>query len=374
MWHFWRGLICKLQADQVKVAVVTPDGPYVPLLLKLGVQHCPVRISRFVSPLEDLRFCLDLYKVFRQGKFDLVCNITVKPNVYGAIVARVAGVSHVVAMVEGLGYAFEESVGLTEKVIGSLVRGLYWVGCHLSDRVGFANSDDRSVFVSAGLIAERKAIAFKSMIGVNLQEYHPPSGGTAAAEAMRVRLGIDEEAVLVVMVVARIVWSKGVREFAEASQVASGWARKACFLLVGQLDPHAKDAVDEPYLRNKASSMFKWIGFTNDIRSVWAIADIAVLPSYYREGVPRSLLEAMAMGKPIIATNNVGCREVVEDGKNGLLVPPRDTKSLAAAIERLVGDLECRKRFGEYSRSKAAAEFDEKLVFQRVTTELFQLR
>jgi len=159
----------------------------------------------------------------------------------------------------------------------------------------------------------------------------------------------------------------------EASQIAKSWLRKVEFTLVGPLDPDAEDAVDESYLTQMLSETFRWVGFTHDIRSVWDSADVAVLPSYYREGVPRSLLEAMAMGKPIVTTDNVGCREVVEESQNGFLVRPRDSTELAAAIEKLVSDDERRRLFGERSRQKAVAEFDEVAIIKRIMKELYHI-
>jgi N,N'-diacetylbacillosaminyl-diphospho-undecaprenol alpha-1,3-N-acetylgalactosaminyltransferase len=373
MWHFWRGLICALKARDVEVMVITPDGPYVPDLLGLGIPHRKVRLDRFMSPVNDLRFCLDLYRIFKAENVDLVCTITVKPNVYGAIVARLAGVKKLIGMVEGLGYGFDEGVGWKSILRAGLVRKLYWLAGRLCDRMGFANRDDYSMFVSLGLVPQHKAVQFKSMIGVNLREFSPGVSGRTRPNEEIAALKHDPDTVLVVMVVARVVWSKGVREFVQASQMAGAWSKKAQFVLVGPLDPGAYDAVDENYLVRMLSPTFRWSGFTSDIRSVWESADVAVLPSYYREGVPRSLLEAMAMAKPLVTTDNVGCREVVEEGKNGFLVQPRDSIALAAAIERLVSDDEQRRLFGQRSREKAVAEFDEQIIIKRLIRDLYQI-
>lgn len=368
MWHFWRGLIRTLKARSVDVLVVTPDGPFVPALLGIGARHQTVRLKRFMSPWSDMWFCVGLYRLFKAEQVDLVCNITVKPNVYGAIVGKLAGVQRIVGMVEGLGYGFNEGRAWQGKVRVGAVKMLYGLAGRLSDRMGFANPDDCATFLSLGLISKRKAVVFRSMIGINTQEFCRSS-----TENVGDHNTVHTRPLSIVMVVARVVSSKGVHEFVQASQIAKGWSRKVQFRLVGPLDPEAEDAIDEAYLRAMVCKTFQWVGFTNDIRSVWDSADIAVLPSYYREGVPRSLLEAMAMGTPIVTTDNVGCREVVEEGKNGFLVQPRDSAGLAAAIEKLVSDDERRRLFGERSRQKAVAEFDEVAIIKRIMTELYQI-
>jgi len=320
-----------------------------------------------MSPWSDIWFCFRLYRLFKAEQVDLVCNITVKPNVYGAIVGKLVGVQRIVGMVEGLGYGFDEGQTWQGRARVGIVKMLYRLAGLLSDRIGFANPDDYATFLSLGLISKRKAVVFRSMIGVNTQEFCPGNTEKSCNYTSGMR------PLSVVMVVARVVWSKGVREFVEASQIAKSWLRKVEFTLVGPLDPDAEDAVDESYLTQMLSETFRWVGFTHDIRSVWDSADVAVLPSYYREGVPRSLLEAMAMGKPIVTTDNVGCREVVEESQNGFLVRPRDSTELAAAIEKLVSDDERRRLFGERSRQKAVAEFDEVAIIKRIMKELYHI-
>lgn len=373
MWQFFRGLIRTLKARHTDVFLVTPSGPYVPLLVSMGAKHVAIDMDRFISPLSDIRFCFNLYRLFRTCNFDIVCNITVKPNVYGAVAARLARVRCVIGMIEGLGYGLTEGKNLRDRVLGYVVAKLYWVACTLSDRVGFSNTDDLSLFLTSGIIKSRKAVAFRSMIGIDLQEYAPAAVDSERTEHLRKGLGIDMSVRIVVMVAARTVWSKGVKEFVEASERAESWRTETFFLLVGALDPEAQDAVEESHLRQKESSRFRWLGFRNDVREILALADVVVLPSYYREGVPRVLLEGMAMGKPIVTTNNVGCRETVDEGKNGFLVPSRNSAALASAIEVLINDKELREQFGRYSRVKAETEFDETVIVQRIIEELYEI-
>jgi glycosyltransferase involved in cell wall biosynthesis len=168
------------------------------------------------------------------------------------------------------------------------------------------------------------------------------------------------------MVVARQCWSKGVREFAESAARVSQQLKTARFLLVGPPDPKSPEAVPDEFLQQQLGPAFQWITFSSHIREILHRSDIVVLPSYYREGVPIVLLEALAMGKPIITTDNVGCRETVEDGVNGLLVPVKDVAALTSAIATLAKDRDLRDRFGRQSRIIAERDFDQRAVIRGV--------
>ncbi len=374
MWQFFRGLIRELKKRQVEVHVVTPTGPYVPLLCSLGAKHWAVRIHRFVHPPSDVMFCLTLVRLFWSQRIDLVCNITIKPNVYGAIAARIARVRSVISMIEGLGYAFTDTSSLRGKLLNRIVSALYWVSCSLSDRVGFANSDDLLLFERQGIVKRRRAVAFRSMIGINLGEYSQEAVNEATARQLRAELSGDESARFVMMVVARVVVSKGVMEFIEASKLLARECPTARFVLIGPLDPGSPDAISRDVLIANLSRNFLWLGFRREVKEFIYLADAVVLPSYYREGVPRVLLEAMALGKPIVTTDNVGCREVIEEGRNGFMIPARDAVALAGAVKILLTDAKLREEYGRNARAKAEAEFDEAQVVDRLLSDLFCLK
>jgi N,N'-diacetylbacillosaminyl-diphospho-undecaprenol alpha-1,3-N-acetylgalactosaminyltransferase len=330
-------------------------------------------MPRFVSPVADVAMFRALLRVFRREAPDVVCNITVKPIVYGALAARLAGVSHIVGMVEGLGYGFLEGGGWKTRVLRAVVTGMYRLGCRLSDRIGFANPDDRDQLVRSGVLPSRKALAFRSMVGVDVKSFSPGTVSPDALDRLRDELGIPHTQCVVAMV-TRVVWSKGVKEFVETSEAAARWPTSPHFLLVGPIDAAARDSVPEAYLRERASSRFSWVPtFRADLKEILSLADIVTLPSYYREGVPRVLLEAMALGKPIVTTDNVGCREVVDHGRNGFLVPVHDSRALADGIRSLVESESLRKVFGRHSRSKAEAQFSETAVVDGVMTRLLGL-
>jgi N,N'-diacetylbacillosaminyl-diphospho-undecaprenol alpha-1,3-N-acetylgalactosaminyltransferase len=373
MWHFFRGLISALLARGIKVLTVTPPGPYVAALEELGATHAAVAMPRFVNPVGDVAMLRALLRVFRREAPDVVCNITVKPLVYGALAARLAGVPRVVGMVEGLGYGFQDGGGWRARALRGVVSGMYRVGCRLSDLIGFANPDDREQLVRSGVVSAGKALAFRSMVGVDVKSFSPGAVAPNALEPLRIEFGIRPSQCVIAMV-TRIVWSKGVKEFVEASEEAAGWPTPCHFLLVGPIDPDARDPVPERYLREHASTRFTWVPtFRQDLKEILSLADVVALPSYYREGVPRVLLEAMALGKPIVTTDNVGCREAVDQGRNGYLVPVHDSGAFAEGIRRLAENEPLRLAFGRRSRTKAESEFSETAVVDRVATRLFGL-
>lgn len=371
-WHFYKGLLKALKERDYDVYVVTAQGEYIRLIEGLGVIHIPIQMYRFISPIKDLRFLINLYKIFCKYSFDIVHNFTIKPNIYGAIAARMSGVKNVFGTVEGLGFMYSKEGGLKIKLLRPLVSKLYQLSCSLSNRFWFVNPDDLTFFVSEKIIRKQKAVLIKS-IGINVKEYSLNAVSNVRMAKLK-ELRIDNSIKIVTMAVARVVWSKGVREFIEASEILKEKYPFTKFILVGPIEKGSPLSVPQEYLREKEKSEnFQWLGFRKDIKEILALSDLVVLPSYYREGIPRSLLEAMALEKPIITTNSAGCKEVVEDGKNGYLIPIKDSKALADAIEVLINDDKKRADFGRYSRLKAEKEFDEKVVVDRIIKELYEL-
>jgi N,N'-diacetylbacillosaminyl-diphospho-undecaprenol alpha-1,3-N-acetylgalactosaminyltransferase len=373
IWHFRKGLIKALIGRKVEVIVISPDGPYVQYLESLGVRHIATPIYRFLSPLRDLKLCLNLYRIFRREIPDIVHTITAKPNIYGAIAAKLARVPRTVSLISGLGYGFQKD-GYSGRLLSSIMSLMYWCSCNLSEKSWFQNQDDLELFIKKRMISRKKAVLIPGS-GVNLQEYSRAKVNNLQTGRIKDELGIPANTPVVLMMVARLSWSKGVKEFVEAEKLLSAAGNPAHFLLVGPLDPDCPDSVPETFLRNneKAQTQFTWLGFRNDVREIIAMADIVTLPSYYREGVPRVLLEAMAMQKPIVTTHNVGCKEVVDEGINGLLVPIKDPNSFAQAIRKILYDRARSVTMGKASRHKVEREFDEKRVISRVFDELYQL-
>ena len=369
-WHFRRGLIEALIDRGVVVTIITPDGPNVPKLVALGAKHVAVPMHRFISPLEDIRLFLNLYRVFRLERPDIVHTMTVKPNTLGAVAARLAGAPKVFGLVSGLGSVFVPVKGFRSRLCRQIVRSMYWIAGKIHYKIWFQNQDDLSLFVKWRLLTRRKAVLIRSS-GINLLAYSPDAVQKSAVASLRRELGISESARVVMMLVARLTWSKGVREFVEAAEKLSVDCGNVVFVLVGPIDANEPDAVPIEYLKSRESAHLLLLGWRSDLQRLIAMADVVTLPSFYREGVPRSLLEAMAMGKPIVTTDNVGCRDVVDEGRNGFLVPVRNSNALVAAIKKLVDDEALRDAFGRCSRSKVEAEFDEIAVISQIFSELY---
>ncbi len=367
-WQFRRGLITALRERGHEVYAACSDGEYVPRLLDLGVTHIPVDVGGGISPFKGLKTVIALTNVFRKYRIDLLSTFTIKPNIYGTFAGRLAGVRTIVAQVSGRGTPFMDRPGLRARLLRALVTRLYTLGLRSAKKVWFQNAEDAAFFESLGICPHDKAVVIRSG-GIDTDEYYPGCVPAEELAALRQEFGIDEQA-FVVSMVARNNWKKGVGEFIEASEKYREDSSPVRFLLM-TLEERNADAIPASYLREKSNLRFRWLGRRHDVKAIMALSDAVVLPSYYGEGVPHSLLEAMALGKPIVTTDNVGCREVIEDSRNGYMIPPRDSDALANAITLLLADATRRAEFGSYSRKKAVAEFSDHLVLKRVFKELY---
>lgn len=367
VWQFRRGLIQELVSRGVDVTVITPPGPFIDRIETLGARHLAVPFEQYVNLGSDIRLLSELYRVYCRERFDLVHNITIKPNIFSTFAASLARVPRIVGLVPGLGHMYADQSGLRHQALRETVTSLYRLAFCLNRRVWFQNEDDLSFFVSKRVVSRSKAVLIRGS-GVDLQEYSPSSVDQRAVDALRQELNIGP-GTMVASMMARAYWSKGVREFVDAAHQL-GHTRDVRFLLVGSIE-HGPDAVPAEFLHERFSSQFQWLGFRTDVRELLALSNVVTLPSYYREGIPRTLLEALAMAKPVITTDSVGCREVVDHGRNGYLIPPRDVSALCEAIARFVNQPTLQQQFGHYSRQKAEREFGEQIVIQKVLSELY---
>ncbi len=367
-----------LARDFIKALVRNPDNQvyvicqveeYHEELETLNVTYFDVDIYRFISPLKDLRYFYKLYQIFSQQDIDVVINWTHKPNIYGTFAAKLAGVKTVICAIRGLGLVFLDENSLKAKLLKSFVSFLYWIVGKLCNKIWFTNPDDLNYFLRKRLITKSKYLLTSNAI--NIKYFSAAAVSPEKLGQLRQELGLPSYGRVVVMV-GRMIWSKGVREFIEASQLLKDRFPEVTFLLVGPLDQGSPYAVPEEYLRDsEKSGNFRWLGFRRDVRELYALADLAVFPSYYMEGgYPRAVLEPMALGKPVITTDTPGCRAPVAPGKNGFLIPPRDSQALAEAMATLLQDEPLRQEFGKCSRRKVEQEFDERLVTEKIINEV----
>lgn len=298
-----------------------------------------------MNPFRDLTDTIRLARLLRRLRVDATLGYFIKPVIFGTIAAWLAGVPRRFAMIEGLGYVFigsAERQSLARRALRWLVTGLYRFALSRAEKVFFLNDDDMGEFVSSGLVDRRKA-AKLGAIGVDLAAWQPEASVLKP---------------VTFVMTARLLREKGVVEYAEAARLVRERHPDTRFILLGSLDSNPGVIAREEAEGWVRQGLLEWPGHVS-VRPWLAQASVYVLPSY-REGVPRSTQEAMAMARPVITTDVPGCRETVRDGVNGFLVPPRDEKALAAAMLRFVERPELITTMGRASREIAEEKFDAK--------------
>lgn len=336
----------------MEVIGMSAPGPFVPELEAWGIRHEPLHhATRSVAVGQDMQALGELWRLFRQLKPDIVHTHNPKPGVYGRVAARAAGVPGIVNTVHGL-YASPEDRLARRAVVYTLERAASL--CSGAELI--QNPEDLAVLARLG-VPRQKLVLLGN--GVELQRFHPGQDGRR--QRARADLALDESA-LVVGVVARLVWQKGFRELFAAAEMLHERHPEVVFVVVGGSDPDKADAISPAELSSlEGRGQFVFTGERDHMEDIYPAFDLFVLPSY-REGFPRSAMEAAASGLPVIATDIRGCRQAVSDGQTGLLVPVHDAARLAAAIEELLVDSERRHRMGAAGRRKAEAEFDDRAV------------
>lgn len=332
-----------------RVIVATKDSGKADLIRAKGMEFVPLPISRSgTQPIKELMLLWSFYKLYKKVQPDLIHHITLKPVIYGSVVAKVIGLKTVNA-ISGLGYSFtDKRKGLLQKVLVSLMKyGFSKRDNHLI----FQNKDDLKELKSLGIISNRTAISIIKGVGVDLETY---------------RFEHKKKEIISVVMPSRMLWDKGVKEFVEAAKLLKEkYFGQVQFNLYGKIDKENKMGVLKSYLENQEiEGYLKWYGHQEDMLRHYVTADIVVLPSY-REGIPRTLIEACAAGLPIVTTTAIGCRDCVDEGENGYKVPVKSVIELAEAIEKLILSPEDRIRMGQNSRKKAEHEFDQKEVIKK---------
>ena len=352
------------RADVSLYTISSVDG-YQEEIEAIGGVHISLNMARFVDPLRDISYFIKLYRICRRERFDVVITISTKPNIYGVLAAKLARTPVVTMAVRGLGRVFNAPENLSQRLIYSVTAWLYRVACRASDLVWITNRIDQEFLVSNGYVEEDKTLLTHNAIDV--KDFSSGATDPERVEALRTELGFGRDDKIVIMV-ARMIWSKGIREFAEAAEMLKDEHPDYRFLLVAPLEEKSPSAVPESYIRDMESrANLTWLDFRKDILTAYSLADLSVLPSYYKEGgYPRALLEAMALGKPVIAADTDECRGPVEDGRNGFLVPVRDASALAHRIVQILDDGELYDRFGQCSLERIRTQFDDRVVARAV--------
>ncbi len=346
LYNFRGGLIRRLLEEGAAVTVVAPPDEFSEKLAGMGCEVIGLPMdNKGTHPVRDLRTLRDFHRVYRQVRPAVALHFTIKPVIYGSLAARMLGIP-VANTITGLGTAF-----LREGWLMRVVESLYRVSQRWPQRVFFQNRDDHDLFVGRGLVPAEKAERLPGS-GVDLERFAPAAYPGNPAP--------------VFLLVARLLRDKGVVEFVEAARRVRAHHPRARFQLLGPLGVANRTAIPAEEVAGwVAEGVVEYLGETGDVRPALAAADCIVLPSY-REGVPRTLLEAAALGRPLIATDVPGCREVVADGDNGYLCRAQDANDLADRMERFIGlPVEARQALGEAGRAKVEREFDERMVIGR---------
>jgi glycosyltransferase involved in cell wall biosynthesis len=328
-----------------EVVAVAPDDEYRAKLESLGAsfrQWCFDRRSK--SPWHAVGPFVRLLGVYREIRPDVVHHFTIKPVILGGIAARILRIPGIVQSVTGLGHAFAGSGPLERLALLS-----YKVALGGRALTIFQNSEDMERILASGVTRRARAILIRgSGVDVGLYDDAPRP---------------FSKPTITFLMACRMLWPKGVREFVEASDIVAGACPECRFVLLGDADPGAPDTVPREWLAGASGrTHLTWPGFQDDVRPYVAEADAVVLPSYYNEGLPKSLLEGAAAGRPLIAADNRGSREIVRPGETGLLVRPGSPGELAAAMLRLVHDPETARRLGRRARELVADEFSRERV------------
>lgn len=352
IWNFRRGLVQALQAAGHEVLAIAPPDAYSDRLAsELGCRYVPILMeNKGTNPLKDAQLTRRFVAVYKRERPDVVLHFTIKPNIYGTLAARIAGVPSI-NNVSGLGTAF-----IVENLVSKVVKGLYRLAFRFPEKVFFQNNDDRELFIRGGLIKP----ALTGLVpgsGVDLARFWPePAHAKAAGEPFTF------------LMVARVLYEKGIVEYFEAAKQlrASLGADKVRLQLLGSLDEAGGVGVTRATFEQwLAEGNVDYLGTSDNVAAHLHRADCVVLPSY-REGTPKTLLEAAACGKPLVTTDVPGCRETVQHGRNGYLCQVRDAADLADKLltvahlspERLAA-------LGAASRQLAEEKFDEQLVLRQ---------
>ncbi len=350
--NFRSGLIRALVSHGYEVIAVAPEDEYAPHLSALGCRfvHLPMD-NKGTHPGRDLLLFWHFIRLMRKERPGLFLGYTVKPNVYGSLAGQVLGVP-VINNVTGLGAVFSK-----RGLLNWLVRTLYRFALARSSRVFFQNEDDRQLFISECLVDESVTDRLPGS-GVDLQRFKPKP--------------LPQRPEIRFLLIARMLWEKGVGEYVAAARLLKKRGLHADFCLLGFLDVKNPAAISKSQMDEwVADGVVRYLGVSDNVQDEIAQADCIVLPSFYREGTPKALLEAAAMARPIITTDSVGCRDVVSDGENGFLCQPKQALDLADKMAQMISMPRTeREAMGLRGREKVEREFDETVVIDKYLSSI----
>ncbi|MGI9510966.1 MAG: glycosyltransferase family 4 protein [Geminicoccaceae bacterium] len=328
------------------VTACAPDAtkPLIERLEAIGVGYHDVPLDRTgLNPVKDAITIGALIALFRRERPDALLSYTIKPVIYGSLAAKAAGLPNAFAMITGAGKASTSQEGLKQWFARSMARLLYRQALKHNKAIMFQNPDDREMFKTFNLVRPSQHLVTLNGSGVDLEAFKPAPLPTEPPSFL---------------LIARLIEEKGVREYVDAARAVKSRHPDASFRLVGWIDDQPGAIRRDELEAWIAEGTIEYLGRLDDVRPAIADSSVYVLPSYYPEGTPRSILEAMAMGRPIITTDMPGCRETVQEGTNGYLVPAQDQRQLVAAMERFIDQPDLITSFGQASLDIAKERYD----------------
>lgn len=345
--NFRSGLIRALVSQGHEVIAVAPIDKYARKLTALGCRYLPLPMdNNGTHPGRDLLLLWRYYRLMGSLRPNVFLGYTIKPNIYGSLASRLAGVA-TINNIAGLGIVFNN-----EGPLNQLVRKLYRIALARSHKVFFQNDEDKQFFVSNRLVSQAIADRLPGS-GIDLKRFTPSP--------------MPERPVVRFLLIARMLWDKGVGEYVKAARMLKRRGVDAECCLLGFLDVQNPAAISKQQMDDWVQEgVIRYLGMSDDVREEIAQTHCIVLPSFYREGTPRTLLEAAAMARPIVTTDSVGCRNVVDDGVNGFLCQPKNPSDLAAKMALIVTMSSAeRTSMGLRGREKVEREFDEQIVIRK---------
>ena len=355
LYNFRLGVIHLLQQQNFQIVCIANYDEYSKKLIEEGVTFIKSSVAnKGINPFQDLNYFWFLLRHYKEIRPCLIFHYTIKPNIYGSLAARLANLKSI-AIVSGAGYVF-----LKNNTLNRITRKLYNLAAKVSVEVWFVNKEDQIMFIEQGIVKKEKTKVL-------------PGEGIDTALFKRDLPYPTNGEIFVFLLAGRMLWDKGVGIYVEAAKRIKQTHSNVKFQLLGFVDTLNPSAITrEQILSWERRGIIEYLGATDDVKKFLNTVNCFVLPSYYREGVPKSLLEAASLEIPIITTNNVGCKEVVEDGYNGFLCSIKDSESLVEKMERILKmEKSCLREMGCNGRKKVIAEFHETLVLKHYEEILY---
>ena len=355
IYNFRSGLVRSLIQNGHEVFAIAPYDHFTEKVKSLGCQYIPVKMdSRGVNPVKDFLLTLELYSIYKRIKPDIILHFTIKPNIYGTLAASLLGIP-VVNNVCGLGTVF-----LRKGISSKIAIWLYKFSFRFPKKIFFQNADDQKLFLDQGIVRPEVCDLVPGS-GINIEQFVP--------------MPKADRQPFTFLLVSRLIYDKGVVEYINAIEQLRARGIQANFQLLGAVDERHKRGIPRKIIDQWIDEQkVNYLGNTDDVKPYLQNADCVVLPSY-REGTPKTLLEAAGMGLPLIATDVPGCRDIVEDGCNGFLCEVGNASDLAAKMEKMFAlGAENREAMAANSRAKVVGQFDEKIVIEKYHHSILSLK